>query len=80
MVSTVDKTLDFHLGDKSYSRHKRRWLRLGADMKPELESDYPFDLLGNEGWKTMNPFVPIETSNYTEGELDVLIDFYTDKK
>ena len=49
-------------------------------MKPELESDYPFDLLGDEGWKTMNPFVPIETSNYTEGELDVMIDFYTDKK
>ena len=49
-------------------------------MKPELESDYPFDLLGDEGWKTMNPFVPIKTTKYTEGELDVMIDFYTDKK
>ena len=50
-------------------------------MKPDVESsDYPFDLLGEEGFRTMNPFVPIEMTNYSDGELDVMIDYFTDKR
>ena len=45
-----------------------------------MDPDYPFVLLGNHGWQHMHPFIPIENTNYTPGEMDVMIDYYTDKR
>lgn len=49
-------------------------------MVPYTESGYPFDVLGEEGWVQMNPFVPIEIPSYSKEELDTMIDYYVDKK
>ena len=49
-------------------------------MVPETDPDYPFALLGNHGWDQIHPFVPIATNDYTEGELDAMIDYYADKR
>jgi len=51
----------------------------GRTVTPGMDPDYPFVLLGNHGWQHMHPFIPIETTNYTPGEMDVMIDYYTDK-
>jgi hypothetical protein len=32
------------------------------------------------GWEIMDPFIPIEVLPFTEGELDVMIDYYVHKK
>ena len=81
IVSSVDRTLGFFLDPKRRGKDQRRYIRRGLDMKPDVESsDYPFDLLGEEGFRTMNPFVPIEMTNYSDGELDVMIDYFTDKR
>jgi hypothetical protein len=32
------------------------------------------------GWELFDPFVPVEVSAFSQGELDVMIDFYVDKK
>ena len=45
-----------------------------------MDSDYPFDILGDEGWSHLNPFVPIEIPSYSKEELDTMIDYYVDKK
>ena len=50
------------------------------EMRPDIEPDYPFYHLGDHGWDKMHPFIPIETTKYTAGELDVMIDYYVDKR
>ena len=33
-------------------------------------------LLTKRGFETMDPFVPVEVPNYTQGELDAIMHFY----
>ena len=44
-------------------------------MSPNFSSHLPFNLLGEEGWRTFDPFVPVEVGNFTEAELDAMIDY-----
>ncbi len=32
------------------------------------------------GWELLDPFIPIEISNFDKGELDVIIDYYVERK
>jgi len=43
-------------------------------------SDYPKDLLGDEGFHDLDPFVPIETVKYTEKEIMTCLDYYQDRQ
>ena len=86
VVSSVDKMLSLKM-DKSYKggrfrpKQPRYWNINKDNFIPQnMEPDYPFVLLGDHGWQHMHPFIPIETANYTQGELDVMIDYYTDKR
>ena len=83
MVTTVDQAKRIHdppgrEGRKAYfdlSPDLRR-----RDMRPILENDLPFSLLGQEGWEAMSSFVPVHVPAYSEGEADVMIDYLADKK
>ncbi|CAI2342509.1 unnamed protein product [Caenorhabditis sp. 36 PRJEB53466] len=39
----------------------------------------PLELFGEEGFEYVEPFVPIETANYTEKEADAIYNYYVDK-
>ena len=41
-----------------------------------FNSHLPFNLLREEGCRTLGPFIPVEVGNYTEAELDAMIDYY----
>ena len=43
-----------------YHDSTRWWAIRNRGMKPETDSHMPFALLGEEGWQTMDPFLPIE--------------------
>ena len=49
-------------------------------MVPDTRTNYPFVLLGEEGWRIMDPFIPIEVTPYSKSEMDTMIDFYVDKR
>jgi len=53
----------------------RWWVVRNRAMKPETDSHMPFALLGEEGWQTMDPFLPIEVPPFTEVEMDSAIDY-----
>ena len=59
-------------------RH-RWWANLEKEMKPDTDSHLPFSLLGEEGWRTMDPFLPIEVLPYSEAELDSAISYYRER-
>lgn len=80
VVSSVDKTLSLKMEGRLTGELKNRWRAQAMNMVPDQKSDYPFALLDNHGWQKMHPFIPIETSNYSEGELDAMIDHFVDKK
>ena len=40
----------------------RWWAASNRSMKPDTDSHLPFALLGEEGWETMDPFLPIEVA------------------
>jgi len=48
-------------------------------MKPDLDSHLPFSLLGEEGWRLFDPFLPVEVEAFTESELDSMIDYYIER-
>ncbi|KAF1765548.1 hypothetical protein GCK72_005500 [Caenorhabditis remanei] len=52
-----------------------------ADARDELEVSRhtPLELFGEEGFEFIEPFVPIETSNYTESEADTIYNYYVSK-
>lgn len=81
ILASVDRTLNMNLDKKNLRGHMRHaWIRKARDMRPDTESDLPFQLLGNHGWNFMHPFIPIQTEKYTPGELDVIIDYHVDKR
>ena len=49
-------------------------------MVPDTRSNFPFALLGEEGWIQMDPFIPIEVPLYSKSEMDTMIDFYVAKR
>jgi len=49
------------------------------DMKPDTDSHLPFNLLGEEGWRLLDPFLPVEVTPYTEAELDSMISYYIER-
>jgi len=53
--------------------------KLKVQMRPETQSYYPFALLGQEGWETMAPFVPIEVARYSKSEMDTVIDYHVER-
>ncbi|UMM17797.1 hypothetical protein L5515_014169 [Caenorhabditis briggsae] len=52
-----------------------------ADARDELgvSRHTPLELFGEEGFEFVEPFVPIETTNYTESETDALYNYYVNK-
>ena len=42
--------------------HSRWWKDKEHNMIPDTDSHLPFALLGEEGWRTMDPFLPIEVT------------------
>jgi len=57
----------------------RWWKSKQLEMKPDLDSHLPFSLLGEEGWRLLDPFLPVEVEPYTESELDTMIDYYVER-
>ena len=86
VMGSVDKMLTLKMDKRPRTPGFRPpppkyWTVNSDNYKPPImEPDYPFVLLGDHGWQYMHPFIPIETANYTPGELDVMIDYYTDKR
>lgn len=57
----------------------RWWMRLERKMIPDTDSHLPFALLGEEGWRTMDPFLPVQVLPYSEAELDSAISYYLER-
>ena len=53
-------TLELLIWLTSITTITRWWTVKNREMKPETDSHMPFALLGEEGWQTMDPFLPIE--------------------
>ena len=68
----------FRPQDKPDPGH-RWWISQEREMVPEFSSHLPFALLGEEGWRLMDPIVPVEVENYSESELDAMIDYYIER-
>ena len=58
---------------------QRWWISKEREMVPDFSSHLPFSLLGEEGWRLLDPFVPVEVENYSEAELDAMIDYYIER-
>ena len=80
LVASVDRHLQLDLTKRAFGENKIWWRALQQEMIPETDPDYPFALLGNHGWDQLHPFIPVSTQDYTEGELDAMIDYYADKR
>jgi len=55
------------------------WQAQEKDMVPDPASHLPFSLLGEEGWRKFDPFLPVEVVGYTEAELDAMISYYIER-
>jgi len=56
------------------------WFRAQEmDMVPDPASHLPFSLLGEEGWRKFDPFLPVEVVGYSEAELDAMISYYVER-
>ena len=83
IITSVDRNLQLKLHNKRVVKNQkiRKWWHEKAKrMVPDTDPDFPFALLGNHGWDKLHPFVPIEVTNYNDGEMDAMIDFYVDKR
>jgi len=58
----------------------RWWDTRKRIMVPQIKPNYPFSLLGEEGWEYCEPFIPIEVESYSKSEMDTMIDFYLEKR
>ena len=58
---------------------QRWWISREREMVPDFSSHLPFALLGEEGWRLMDPFVPVEVENFSEAEMDAMIDYYIER-
>jgi len=67
------------LPDEKPDPGHRWWISKEREMVPDFSSHLPFSLLGEEGWRLLDPFVPVEVENYSESELDAMIDYYTER-
>ena len=47
---------------------------------PDTEPDYPFYLLGEDGWSALDPFLPVKVPAFSDGEVDTMIDYYVAKR
>jgi len=57
----------------------RWWKSKELKMKPDPNSHLPFALLGEEGWRLFDPFLPVEVGPYSEEELDAMISYYIER-
>ena len=80
VLASVDRRYQLDLTKRAQGEEKKWWRALNHEMVPNTDPDYPFALLGNHGWDKLHPFIPISTQNYTEGEIDAMIDYYADKR
>jgi len=55
------------------------WRSKQFNMEPDNESHLPFALLGEEGWRVCDPFLPVEVPTYSESELDSHISYYIER-
>jgi len=55
------------------------WVSRERNMRPITTSHLPFSLLGEEGWRTLDPFLPVEVFPYSEAETDSHISYYIEK-
>jgi len=58
---------------------QRWWMSRELDMTPDTDSHLPFALLGEEGWREFDPFLPVEVVPYSEGEMDAMISYYIER-
>ncbi|CAB4061602.1 DAP3 [Lepeophtheirus salmonis] len=72
---TIVTSVDSHdvVRERRVERHRP------TRKRPNTDSHLPFTLLGEEGWKTMGPFIPVEVEFYSEEELNIMIDFKLEK-
>jgi len=49
---------------------------IGTHLRPP---HWPYHLLGQEGFETLDPFIPIETPDYTDHEASSCLDYYIEK-
>jgi len=76
VITTADKTAKLKLKDPP----NRWWISRERDMKPDTESHLPFALLGEGGWSHLEPFIPVEVNNYSEHELNSMIDYNIERR
>jgi len=57
----------------------RWWESKRKNMKPDMDSHLPFALLGEEGWRKFDPFLPVKVEPFTESELDSMISYYIER-
>eukprot|EP00095_Tigriopus_kingsejongensis_P004265 maker-scaffold1103_size62544-snap-gene-0.14 protein:Tk04265 transcript:maker-scaffold1103_size62544-snap-gene-0.14-mRNA-1 annotation:"mitochondrial 28s ribosomal protein s29" len=74
VFSSVDRTMVFEK-----TKHSHWWHLSEKDLRPKSATSFPFTLLGKMGWEATHPFIPIEVSPYSPGEVDVMIDYYIEK-
>ncbi|KAI2797757.1 28S ribosomal protein S29, mitochondrial [Blomia tropicalis] len=85
IVTSVDKKLvvPYRLlpihGPKQVKPRLRTYKHWGPFDVDHL-SDYPKDLLTDEGFHHFDPFVPIEVGRYSEKEILTCLDYYEDRK
>ena len=58
----------------------RVWDTRKRIMIPKVQVNYPFALLGEEGWEHFEPFIPIEVNLYSKAEMETMIDYYQEKR
>lgn len=75
VLTTVDEKDETYLRKMTAFKFDRI-----KSMRPELQAHTPFALLRQEGWELLNPFVPVQIGRYTKSEMDVMIDYYLDRK
>ena len=69
----------YNISEKPDPGH-RWYISQERQMVPSFDSHLPFNLLGEEGWRLFDPFVPVQTENYSEAELDAMISYYVERK
>merc|ERR1711860_303083 len=92
VVSTVDPTTNqagdkgknwFRIARTNKSRNKKSsnpWRERMWNMQPDFDYERSvFRTLGEHGVRELDPFVPIEVPKLTDGEMDVMIDYFVSK-
>lgn len=79
VVTSVDTRVMVKEDQAEVRGRNRWWTKMEKNMIPDTQSHLPFALLGEEGWRTMDPFLPVEVLPYSESELDSAISYYIER-